>query len=90
MPAQTAARHLPAAVAGAAARAAGLAEVAFFTLIDPQELYLFGEAVHYSKTATYSLGFFGFWAACSASSLMTTFLQRTASEVNNNVKPVTD
>ena len=40
---------------------AAIAEAIFFTVIDPQELYLFGQAVHYSKTATYSIGFLGFW-----------------------------
>jgi hypothetical protein len=54
---------------------AGIAEGVFFTVIDPQELYLFGEPVHFSKLATYSIGFFGFWAVCAASSLMTWFLQ---------------
>jgi len=68
--------------------AAGLAEIAFFTLIDPQELYLFGEPVHYSKTATYSLGFLGFWAACSVSSMLTWFLQRSAAEVNQVERPL--
>jgi hypothetical protein len=57
----------------------------FFTVIDPQELYLFGEPVHLSKIATYSVGFFGFWAVCAASSLMTCFLQRSAAEVNKGV-----
>jgi hypothetical protein len=52
---------------------AGIAEGLFFTVIDPQELYLFGEPVHLSKIATYSIGFFGFWAVCAASSLMTWF-----------------
>jgi hypothetical protein len=54
-------------------------------VIDPQELFLFGEPVHFSKTATYSIGFFGFWAVCAASSLMTWFLQRSAAEVNKGV-----
>jgi len=61
---------------------AGLAEVAFFTLIDPQELYLLGEPVHFSTLATYSIGFFGFWAICIASSLATCFFQRRAAEIN--------
>lgn len=61
---------------------AGIAEGIFFSVIDPQELYLFGEAVHLSKIATYSIGFFGFWAVCASSSLMTCFLQRSAAEVN--------
>jgi hypothetical protein len=54
-------------------------------VFDPQELYLFGEPVHYSKIATYSIGFFGFWAVCAASSLMTWFLQIGAAEVNKGV-----
>lgn len=61
---------------------AGIAEALFFTLIDPQELYLFGEPVYFSRTTVYSLGFFGFWAICAASSLFTCFLQRDAREVN--------
>lgn len=61
---------------------AGLAEVIFFTVIDPQELYLFGEPVHYSPLATYSVGFIGFWLVCAASSLSTVFFQRPAEEIN--------
>jgi hypothetical protein len=38
--------------------AAGIAEVIFFTMIDPAQLYLFGERVEWSATATYSTGFF--------------------------------
>jgi hypothetical protein len=62
---------------------AGLAESVFFTVIDPQELYLLGQEVHFSRIATYSLGFFGFWAICAASSMMTIFLQKSAAEINN-------
>lgn len=61
---------------------AGVAEVVFFTVVDPQELYLFGEPVHFSRLATYSIGFFGFWLACAASSLMTWFLQLGPAEIN--------
>jgi hypothetical protein len=64
---------------------AGIAEGLFFTVIDPQELYLLGEPVHVSRTATYSIGFLGFWAICAASSLLTCFLQRSAAEVNKGV-----
>lgn len=67
---------------------AGIAEGIFFTVIDPQELYLFGEPVHASRIATYSIGFLGFWAVCAASSLMTCFLQRSAAEVNKGVGAV--
>ena len=64
---------------------AGIAEGIFFTVVDPQELYLFGEPVQFSKIATYSIGFFGFWAVCAASSLMTCFLQIGAAEINKGV-----
>lgn len=69
---------------------AGIAEGLFFTVIDPQELFLFGEPVHFSKIATYSIGFFGFWAVCAASSLMTCFLQTSAAEVNHGVGATPD
>ena len=55
---------------------AGVAQVIFFTVVDPQQLYLFGEVVDYSPIATYSIGFLGFWLLCSASSLLTLFLVR--------------
>lgn len=61
---------------------AGIAEAVFFTLIDPQELYLFGEPVSFSRIATYSIGFFAFWALCAASSMFTCFIQRSSSELN--------
>lgn len=60
----------------------GVAEAVFFTLIDPQELYLLGEPVHWSPTAVYSVGFFLFWMVAAASSAFTCFLQGTAGEVN--------
>jgi hypothetical protein len=58
------------------------AEAIFFTVIDPQTLYLFGEPVVYSTTATYSIGFFGFWLVGAASSLLTLFFQRSAAQIN--------
>ncbi|PKO84931.1 MAG: hypothetical protein CVU17_01790 [Betaproteobacteria bacterium HGW-Betaproteobacteria-11] len=67
---------------------AGIAEGLFFTLIDPQELYLLGEPVRLSRMATYSLGFLCFWAICAASSLVTWYLLRSAAEVNRRVGAV--
>lgn len=61
---------------------AGVAEIVFFTVVNPQELYLLGESVHFSPTATYSIGFFGFWLVCAASSLATLFFQQTSEEIN--------
>jgi len=60
----------------------GIAEMVFFTLIDPQELYLFGQPVHWSPMAIYSVGFFMLWGIAAASSAFTCFLQRTASDIN--------
>jgi hypothetical protein len=61
---------------------AGVAEVVFFTVIDPQELYLLGEPVSMSRLATYSIGFLLFWGLAAASSAFTCFLQRSSREVN--------
>lgn len=49
--------------------------VLFFTVVNPQELYLFGEPVDYSPIATYSIGFLGFWMVCAASSLISLYLE---------------
>lgn len=61
---------------------AGVAEAVFFTVVDPQTLYLFGEPVDYAPIATYSIGFFGFWLVGAGSSLLTIFFQRGAAELN--------
>lgn len=62
---------------------AAVAEAAFFAVIDPRELFFFGETVHFSPTATYSIGFIAFWAICATSSLATLFYQRTSREINH-------
>ncbi len=54
--------------------AAGIAEIAFFTAIDPQQLYLLGQPVELPAMATYSIGFLMFWLICAGSSLMTWFM----------------
>jgi hypothetical protein len=51
--------------------AAGIAEIVFFTVIDPQQLFLLGQPVALSAINTYSIGFLLFWLLCSGSSLMT-------------------
>lgn len=60
----------------------GIGEGLFFTVFDPQELYLFGEPSTLSRMAVYTIGFFLCWAFAAASSAFTCFLQRTADEVN--------
>jgi hypothetical protein len=62
----------------------GLGEVAFFTVFDPQELYLFGEPSSLSRLAVYSIGFFLCWAFAAASSALTCFLARGADAVNRD------
>jgi len=61
---------------------AGVAEVAFFTVFDPQELVFFGEPLTWSRTAVYSVGFFAFWAMTAVTSTLTCFFQRAAVEIN--------
>lgn len=61
---------------------AGIAEMVFFTVVDPQQLFLFGKPVDFSPIATYSIGFFGFWLVCAASSLLTVFFQRPGEDIN--------
>lgn len=62
--------------------AACLAEFVFFSLVDPQTLYLLGQPVHYSSTATYSIGFFAFWGLCGFSSWATLFFGRGSPDIN--------
>jgi len=60
----------------------GIGEVVFFTVFDPRELYLFGEATSMGRLAVYSIGFFLCWAFAAASSAFTVFLARTSKEVD--------
>jgi hypothetical protein len=60
----------------------GIGEVLFFTVFDPQELYLFGDPSSLSRLAVYSIGFFLCWGFAAASSAFTCFLQRSADEIN--------
>ena len=77
--------------------AAGIAEVVFFTLIDPKQLYLLGQPMELPALATYSIGFLMFWLICAGSSLMTYFmlpqniknaLESTANERSDLARPV--
>lgn len=62
----------------------GVAEAVFFTLFDPMDLHLFGNAIELSRTAIYTLGFFAFWLMAAVSSALTCFLLRSAEEVNRH------
>lgn len=61
---------------------AGVAEIVFFTLVNPQELYLLGKPVYFSSLATYSIGFFAFWVLCACASLATLFFTQGSAEIN--------
>jgi hypothetical protein len=67
--------------------AAGIAEAIFFTMIDPAQLYLFGQRVEWSAMATYSTGFLLFWLVCIGSSLMTYFDDAGTSPRRRSGKP---
>ncbi|MEQ1773403.1 MAG: hypothetical protein ABL891_06415 [Burkholderiales bacterium] len=60
----------------------GIAEAIFFTLFDPMDMHVLGNAIDWSRTAVYTLGFFVFWSFSAASSALTCFLQRNADDVN--------
>ena len=57
---------------------AGMAEGIFFTMVDPEDLHLFGSPLELSRIAVYTLGFFLFWAFCAASSALTCYLHRSS------------
>lgn len=66
---------------------AAVAELIFFALVDPQDLYLFGQPLEMSRTAIYSVGFFCFWALMSGTSALTCLLQRSPFETNYRSLP---
>lgn len=61
---------------------AGVAELVFFALVDPQDLHLFGQPLELSRTGIYSIGFFCFWLLMSGTSALTCMLQRSPFELN--------
>jgi hypothetical protein len=69
---------------------AAAAEAVFFTIFDPSDLTFFGETLTWSRVATYSLGFFLFWAFAACSSALTCFFQRTAAEINRCPLPANE
>jgi len=58
------------------------AEALFFSIVDPNDLTVFGEPLVASRIGIYSVGFFVLWAFAAASSALTCFLQKSAAEVN--------
>ena len=68
---------------------AGLMTMLFFSLVDPAELVVFGIPLADYRMATYSGGFFLFWAFSASDSWLTLFLQRSANSVNHPKTPHT-
>lgn len=66
---------------------AALGEIAFFALIDPQELYLLGRPVAWSPMAVYSVGFLMFWGLTALTAALCFFFQKPAEEVNRPAHP---
>ena len=56
---------------------AGLANVVFFALLDPFSLIDYSGEPPLTRTAAYSLGFFGFWLLTGAASLSTLYFLST-------------
>lgn len=51
-----------------------VAEGFFFSVFDPQDLSLVGSHIEMTPLATYTIGFFCFWAFCSLASMLTYYL----------------
>ena len=51
------------------------AEGLFFSVMDPEDLSLFGQPLELSRLGAYTLGFFAFWAITGASSTFTCLLE---------------
>jgi hypothetical protein len=69
--------------------AAGMAEMVFFTLFDPDELALLWRVLPLSRTGVYSMGFMLFWLFAAISSTLTSVLQRSSEEINRcTIAPV--
>jgi hypothetical protein len=55
---------------------AGLATGVFFSLFDPMDLRIFGNALSVSALAAYTIGFLGFWAVAASGAWLALLLAR--------------
>lgn len=67
---------------------AGLMTVVFFTLVDPEELSIFGISLANYRIASYSTGFLIFWAFSAGESWLTLFFQRDANTINRRTRSI--
>ena len=62
---------------------AGMIEMLVFAFVDPEDLrWLGGAPVDLSRTAVYSLAFFGFWLMVGLAGSITQLLMRESGDVN--------
>jgi hypothetical protein len=69
---------------------AAVAELAFFALIDPADLSVFGVPLDAGRMPIYTIGFFFFWAVAASAAALTVYLQRSPFEVNRCPLPASD
>ena len=62
---------------------AGLADLVFIGLLDPQQLMYRGLPPVDNPIGVYSTGFFAFWLLGIASSALTCYFQRSADQLNH-------
>ena len=56
-----------------------LAEGLFFSVFDPADLMLVGGHMELQPIAAYTMGFFFFWTVCSITSMISLYLVKTES-----------
>ena len=57
---------------------AGIAEMIFFSIFNPDELLPFGHSVEAGRLAVYSIGFLGFWLISAAAGLLAVWMSKGA------------
>ena len=62
--------------------AACVLELVVFAMVDPNDLHWGGHPIALSRQATYTIGFFVFWAICMVASGLTALLGMPPAEVN--------
>lgn len=66
---------------------AGVMEALVFSVVDPRELYWFGQHIEGSREAVYTIAFFLFWFITSLGGGLTILLSLTPQEVNHTAEP---
>jgi hypothetical protein len=61
---------------------AAVLEMVVFAMVDPSDLHWFGQPLHWSRQAIYTVAFFVFWAVAAVSSALTLLLTRPVKGVD--------